>query len=73
MKKTIVLLPGDGIGPEVTRAAAAILRESAQEFSHQFEFRNIRWAARPLMRLVRRFLPRRWMLAAKRTRFFWEL
>src|SRR3981189_2460233 len=38
MKKTIVLLPGDGIGPEVTRAAAAILRESAQEFNHQFGF-----------------------------------
>ncbi len=38
MKKTIVLLPGDGIGPEVTRAAATILRETAQEFSHQFEF-----------------------------------
>ncbi len=38
MKKSIVLLPGDGIGPEVTRAAAAILRESAQEFNHQFEF-----------------------------------
>jgi len=38
MKKTIVLLPGDGIGPEVTRAAAAVLRESAQEFNHQFDF-----------------------------------
>src|ERR1700758_3536084 len=38
MKKTIVLLPGDGIGPEVTRAAAAILRESAHEFNHQFQF-----------------------------------
>src|SRR6266513_6392425 len=38
MKKTIVLLHGDGIGPEVTRAAVAILRESAQEFNHQFEF-----------------------------------
>jgi 3-isopropylmalate dehydrogenase len=38
MKKKIVLLPGDGIGPEVTRAAAAILRETAQEFSHEFEF-----------------------------------
>src|SRR5258706_15881581 len=38
MKKTIALLPGDGIGPEVTRAAAAVLRESAQEFNHQFEF-----------------------------------
>src|SRR5277367_642622 len=37
MKKTIVLLPGDGIGPEVTRAAATVLRECAQEFGHQFE------------------------------------
>jgi 3-isopropylmalate dehydrogenase len=37
MKKTIVLLPGDGIGPEVTRAAVAVLRECAHEFSHQFE------------------------------------
>lgn len=37
MKKNIVLLPGDGIGPEVTRAAATVLRECAQEFSHQFE------------------------------------
>ena len=38
MKKKIVLLPGDGIGPEVTRAATGILRETAQEFSHEFEF-----------------------------------
>jgi 3-isopropylmalate dehydrogenase len=37
MKKNIVLLPGDGIGPEVTRAASAVLRECAHEFSHQFE------------------------------------
>jgi 3-isopropylmalate dehydrogenase len=37
MKKNIVLLPGDGIGPEVTRAAATVLRECAQEFSHHFE------------------------------------
>ena len=38
MKKTIVLLPGDGIGPEVTRAAEAILRETAHEFNHEFNF-----------------------------------
>jgi 3-isopropylmalate dehydrogenase len=38
MKKTIVLLPGDGIGPEVTRAAATVLREAGHEFHHQFEF-----------------------------------
>jgi 3-isopropylmalate dehydrogenase len=38
MKKTIVLLPGDGIGPEVTRAEAIVLRECGQEFNHQFDF-----------------------------------
>src|ERR1700685_2526340 len=38
MKKLIVLLPGDGIGPEVTRAAALVLREAGHEFNHQFEF-----------------------------------
>ena len=38
MKKTIALLPGDGIGPEVTRAAAMVLREAGHEFNHQFEF-----------------------------------
>ena len=36
LKKTIVLLPGDGIGPEVTRAAAGVLQECAREFHHQF-------------------------------------
>jgi 3-isopropylmalate dehydrogenase len=41
MKKTIVLLPGDGIGPEVTRAAATVLRETAHEFHHQFEFEEL--------------------------------
>src|SRR3989442_5367115 len=37
LKKTIVLLPGDGIGPEVIRAAAGILRECAHEFGHHFD------------------------------------
>ena len=41
MKKTIVLLPGDGIGPEVTRAAAAVLRETGHEFHHQFELQEL--------------------------------
>src|ERR1041385_7072513 len=38
MKKSIVLLPGDGIGPEVTTAAADVLRECGREFHHQFQF-----------------------------------
>jgi 3-isopropylmalate dehydrogenase len=38
MKKSIVLLPGDGIGPEVTAAAANVLKECAREFHHDFLF-----------------------------------
>jgi 3-isopropylmalate dehydrogenase len=38
LKKTIMLLPGDGIGPEVTKAAANVLHECAKEFQHQFTF-----------------------------------
>ena len=37
MQHTVTLIPGDGIGPEVTRAAATVLRECAHEFSHQFD------------------------------------
>jgi 3-isopropylmalate dehydrogenase len=37
LKKDVVLLPGDGIGPEVARAGANVLRECAREFGHQFE------------------------------------
>jgi 3-isopropylmalate dehydrogenase len=38
LKKTIALLPGDGIGPEVARSAANVLQECAREFQHQFTF-----------------------------------
>ena len=33
----IVLLPGDGIGPEVTRAAARVLRAVGERFHHEFD------------------------------------
>jgi len=36
VKKTIVLLPGDGIGPEVISAAASVLMDCAAEFRHDF-------------------------------------
>ncbi|HEV2340926.1 MAG TPA: 3-isopropylmalate dehydrogenase [Candidatus Acidoferrales bacterium] len=38
IRKTIAVLAGDGIGPEVIGAAIAILRECAASFSHRFEF-----------------------------------
>jgi 3-isopropylmalate dehydrogenase len=38
--KTIALLPGDGIGPEVTAAAAQVLQDCAAEIGHRFELRE---------------------------------
>ena len=38
MHKKITLLPGDGIGPEVTNAARQVLDAVARRFDHQFEY-----------------------------------
>src|ERR1700682_2829032 len=36
-EKKIVLLPGDGIGPEIVRVAVRVLKDCAAEFGHQFD------------------------------------
>ncbi|MDQ0244651.1 3-isopropylmalate dehydrogenase [Bacillus fengqiuensis] len=38
MKKTIAVLPGDGVGKEVTKGAVEVLKAVANCFEHQFEF-----------------------------------
>ena len=38
MDAVIALLPGDGIGPEVTRAATTVLEAVAATFGHEFRF-----------------------------------
>jgi 3-isopropylmalate dehydrogenase len=38
MKKKIAVIPGDGIGPEVTRVAVKVLDAVAEEFGHRFEY-----------------------------------
>jgi 3-isopropylmalate dehydrogenase len=40
LRKKIAVLPGDGIGPEVTRAAVEILKDCAATFGHHFEFQE---------------------------------
>jgi 3-isopropylmalate dehydrogenase len=40
VSKTIAVLKGDGIGPEVTGAAIEILEDCAKCFEHKFEFRE---------------------------------
>jgi 3-isopropylmalate dehydrogenase len=36
--RKIVLLPGDGIGPEIMQVAVHVLEDCAHEFGHRFEF-----------------------------------
>ncbi|WP_281657646.1 3-isopropylmalate dehydrogenase [Halobacillus sp. Cin3] len=40
MEKHIVLLPGDGIGPEVTKAARQVLQAVADRYQHTFTFES---------------------------------
>ena len=40
MKKTIAVLPGDGIGPEIVDAAAKVLAAVVGKFGHTFEMRS---------------------------------
>ncbi|SEN66310.1 3-isopropylmalate dehydrogenase [Amphibacillus marinus] len=40
MKKDILLLPGDGIGPEIIDSAVAILEAIAKKFKHEFTFKQ---------------------------------
>ena len=37
MDATIVLLPGDGIGPEVVAEAKLVLQRTAELFAHRFQ------------------------------------
>jgi len=38
MKKNILVIPGDGIGPEVTTWGKAVLEQIAKSFNHEFTF-----------------------------------
>ena len=38
MKKTIAVLPGDGVGPEVIKQAVKVLTKIAEKFQHSFIF-----------------------------------
>ena len=40
MKKNIVLLPGDGIGPEVVSATQQVLDAVAARFGHEFVYQE---------------------------------
>lgn len=40
MKLQIAVLPGDGIGPEITRQSIKVLQAVAERFQHEFVFEN---------------------------------
>ena len=37
MKKSVAVLPGDGLGPEVTEAAVKVLQVIGRRFNHTFD------------------------------------
>ena len=41
MQANIVILPGDGIGPEVTGAAVSVLEVLAKKYSHTFNYESL--------------------------------
>jgi 3-isopropylmalate dehydrogenase len=41
MKYNIILLPGDGIGPEVVSEAVRVLEVIAHKCSHTFEYKEL--------------------------------
>ena len=41
MKKTIALIPGDGIGPDVVAEAVKVLDKIASKFGHEFVYKNV--------------------------------
>ena len=41
MKKHIAVLAGDGIGPEITDAAIAVMNKVGEKFGHEFEFEHL--------------------------------
>src|SRR5580698_1371067 len=51
VRKTIAVLPGDGIGPEVTHAAVQILGDCAKSFEHKFEFRELAFGGAAIERV----------------------
>ena len=40
MEAVVALLPGDGIGPDVTACARQVLEAVARKFGHQFTFKE---------------------------------
>ena len=40
MKMKIAVLPGDGIGPEVTKESIKVLQSIADAFGHDFQFKE---------------------------------
>ena len=48
MEKTIAIIKGDGIGPEIVTEAMGVLGTVAAKFGHTFTYVDAPWAATPL-------------------------
>ena len=62
MNLNVLVLPGDGIGTEVTREAVRVLRHVAEKWNHPLTLPKDCWAASRFIGPARRFRkkPRAW-------------
>ena len=73
MELNIAVLPGDGIGPEVTRQAVKCLRAVEETFGHKFKFTSAEVVQRPLRKPVVPYPIKLWNSAKKAMPFSLEL
>ena len=60
MQKTICLLPGDGIGPEIVAEAVKVLRAVEKKFGHSFTMTEALLGGRSEERRVGKECRSRW-------------
>lgn len=69
MEKQILLLPGDGIGPEIIAETKRVLEEIARMYRHTFRFIEGRIGGDAIDATGSPFLRRRWVLPKVATQF----
>ena len=72
MKANIVLIPGDGIGPEIVREARKVLEHVAAKFGHEFCFTEIDMGGCSIDKYGEPLTTRTLRLRERVTRSCWE-
>ena len=68
MNKTIAVIKGDGIGPEIVSVTLDILDKTAEKFGHTFTYHEVAALSTPTVNVCPR---KRWMPVLPATACYW--